>query len=145
MEWRELFDEAVVRALSTRCCPRDVDPARFLISVMRSIASHDWERSKKSKEVAVGGDQELDQHLPAGGQGFDDEGLSAEDYEARLAAVDALFADDEEAQMVIMGLKEEASPADIRAAFGWNTTQYATIRKRMRRALTNRFGGGWSA
>lgn len=145
-EWRDLYQETVRRCLDTRNFPRDVKPVVVIINVMRSVASAEWKRRKSLPDVVAVGDlaelatDSLELELNA-----EDHQLAAEDYAARIKMLEELVADDEEAQMVLMGLFDGLEPGDIRDIGGWTETQYATIRRRLRRRINARIGGGWSA
>ncbi len=69
--------------------------------------------------------------------------LAREDAERRLKALEKLFADDEDAQLVLMGDLDEMPPADIRAMNGWSEQDYASVRRRMRRKLSAAYPDGW--
>ena len=69
--------------------------------------------------------------------------LAREDAEGRVKALENLFANDEDAQLVLMGDLDEMAAADIRALNGWTEQDYATVRRRMRRMLSAAFPNGW--
>ena len=59
--------------------------------------------------------------------------------------IDALFANDQEVGWLVMCIKEGKSPAKARELAGFTTTEYETIRKRLRRGAAKLFPGRRSA
>lgn len=148
-EWNELLNEAVVRALSgTRRCPRSTQPVVFLANAMKSIVSAGRESLALQPETtslaATGTDGKvLD---PPSRQRTVEETLTArDDCAARLAALDDLFKDDEEAQMVILGDIEGLDAEAIRDMQGWTLQELATVRRRIRRRIEARYPTGFPA
>lgn len=148
VEGMDLVNEAISRALSgARACPKDVSFVVFLKNAMRSMASS--ERAKVKEEpmlesMTVGLDDRpavLDRQ--SSGPNAEETVLAREDAEGRLKALEDLFGDDEEAQLVLMGDLEEMPAADIRAMNGWSEQHYASVRRRMRRKLTGAYPNGW--
>ena len=148
VEGMDLVNEAISRALSgARACPRDVPFVVFLKNAMRSVASS--ERAKVREEpmlerMTVGLDDRpavLDQ--PSGGRNGEETVLAREYAEGRLKALEKLFADDEDAQFVLMGDLDEIPAIDIRAMNGWTEQDYASVRRRMRRKLSAAYAHGW--
>ncbi|MBS0411140.1 MAG: hypothetical protein JSR86_14570 [Proteobacteria bacterium] len=146
-EWRDLYQEAVRRCLDTRQFPRDVDPVVFIVNVMRSIASAERTRRDKRPEIEFVDDLGAIEVVYAteAASNAEDLQLEAEESAARIKALEDLFADDEELQMVMMGMSDEMTASELRALGGWSEQQYATIKRRMRRRLNARFGAGWTA
>lgn len=145
----DLVNEAISRTLSgVRACPRDVPFVVFLSNAMRSIASS--ERAKVKEEpmlerMTVGlEDRPAVFDQPSVGRNAEETVLAREDAEARLKTLEQLFADDEEAQLVLMGDLDEMPAADIRAISGWSEQDYASVRRRMRRKLSVAYPDGWA-
>ena len=61
--------------------------------------------------------------------------------EADANLIDARFEKDSEVMIIIMGIKDGMTPADIRELGEMSKTQYETARKRFRRGLENLFPG----
>ena len=85
-------------------------------------------------------------------QSVEDEALDAEEEAAAIARakvdadrIDALFAGDQEVSWLVMCIKEGKSPAKARELAGFTTTEYETIRKRLRRGVAKLFPGRGSA
>ena len=147
-EGMDLVNEAISRTLSgARACPRRVPFVVFLKNAMRSMASS--ERSKVREEpmlesMSVGlddGPAVLDP--PSIGRNAEEAVLAREDAEGRVKALEKLFADDEDAQLVLMGDLDEMPAADIRAMNAWSEQDYASVRRRMRRKLSAAYPDGW--
>lgn len=69
--------------------------------------------------------------------------VAREDAEARLKAIEAIFSDDDDAQLVLMGDLDGLEAHEVRAAGGWNEQEYATVRRRIRRKISAAFPKGW--
>lgn len=148
VEGLEVLNDAVRRALDgTRNCPRDVPMPVFLVNVMRSMASS--ERTKAKEEPIM---ESMSSTLDAGpavleppseSRNVEEMRLAREDAEGRLQALEALFLDDDDAQLVLMGDVDEMSADEIRALGGWDEQAYATIRRRIRRKIAARYPQGW--
>src|SRR3546814_8382210 len=59
--------------------------------------------------------------------------LAREDSHARLKALEGLFHDDEDAQLVLMGDLEEMDAGEIRALGDWDEASFATIDRKSTR------------
>ena len=145
----DLVNEAISRALGgIRACPTDVPFVVFLRNAMRSIASSERGRMKEEPmSESMTGDPDgpltaVDRTAP--GRTGEETLLAREDTDARLKALEALFADDEDAQLVLMGDLDEMSAVDIRAMNEWSEQAYASVRRRMRRKLSAAYPNGWS-
>ncbi|MGH9890747.1 MAG: hypothetical protein ACREA0_01930 [bacterium] len=137
MTWEDLLHEAICRALSGVCrCPRDVAPAVFLGNAMWSIASaSDKERGHDPLQLAESGEEDDEPH-PA--MEIVDPRGSPEDFvmaREALEEIDVLFANDEAAQLVIMGQVDGLSPEEIQEVAGLNRTGYASVLRRIRRHI----------
>lgn len=162
----ELINEAVVRAMDGtvgdqgRHWPkRRVQFVAFMIMTMMSIAdgsreSHLMSRTDRLEGLALegeGADHVLD-YLGFSTQSVEDEALDAEEEAAAIARarmdadrIDAMFADDQQVAWLVMCIKEGKSPAKARELAGLTTTEYETIRKRLRRGAAKLFPGRRSA
>ncbi len=162
----ELINEAVVRAMDGtlgdrgRHWPkRRVPFVAFMIMTMMSIAdgsreSHLMSRTDRLEGLALkgeGADHVLD-YLGFSTQSVEDEALDAEEEAAAIARakvdadrIDVMFADDQQVAWLVMCIKEGKSPAKARELAGFSTTEYETIRKRLRRGAAKLFPGRRSA
>lgn len=136
-----------MRALAgSRRCPRDTPPVLFLGNAMKSIVSADRESralQPPSSSLSATGTEGLVLNLPSLEPSAEETLIGRHDYAARLAALEALFEDDEEAQMVLMSDMDELDAATICEMQGWSRTQLATIRRRIRRRIDAGFPTGF--
>ena len=147
-EWNDLFNEAVARALTgKRHCPREVAVVQFLANVMRSIASAARISQAREPETrslsATGTEGAAAENVAAPERHPEQLAVARQECEAMLAAIDLLFGDDEEAQMVLMGDMDGLGAEAIRDMQGWNLQQYATVRRRIKRKINERFPKGF--
>lgn len=159
---KELINEAVLRAMDGtrgdqgRHWPKQRVPfVAFMIMTMMSIAdgsreSHFMSRTDRLEGLSLegeGADHVLD-YLGFLTQSVEDQALDAEEEAAAIALakadadrIDALFAGDQEVAWLVMCIKEGKSPAKARKLAGFTTTEYETIRKRLRRGTAKLFPG----
>ena len=121
--------------------------AGFLKGAMRSISSN-WARSYKETETA-----ELDTDLLRENEEgelyspLDTARDRDPDPEMQLSAkqtlkqIEALFADDEEAQMVLMAAQDGCTPPEVRELLDLSQTEYNTVVTRIRRRSRAAFIG----
>jgi RNA polymerase sigma-70 factor (ECF subfamily) len=147
IEADDLLHEAVVRSLKgDRVCPRDVPVAVFLFNVMKSLACSALKtkrRSKRDENTDVYDDGMGDENSDS--QSAEDLVLGAEAADELINEMTELFAEDEDAQLVLMGLCQEMSPDEIQADCNLSKTDYNTIRRRIRRKLNDRYPKGWQS
>jgi DNA-directed RNA polymerase specialized sigma24 family protein len=138
----DLLNEAVTRALAgERKCPRDVAPQVFLGNAMKSIA---WARREQlDGEPDMENLDDVEGVIPAPARSAEREIVARQDCDGMLKALEELFADDEEVQLVIMGLVDGHDAEEIRGIGGWDPRAYATIRRRMRNKINKKYPGGW--
>lgn len=148
----ELLGEAVMRALNgDRRCPRHLATVPFLIGVMKSLASEiNGNRHSDPLANRTGED-------PRSPTGFlatnptdepnPEEALMVrqeeEHMEALVAEIESLFADDEQAQQVLMGEMIGRLAEEIRAHGSMDRSTYKTARKRIRRRIDRQYPSGW--
>jgi RNA polymerase sigma-70 factor (ECF subfamily) len=140
--WEDLFQEAVVRALDgTRKCRRDVNVVTFLRNVMRSLLSADNELHEHKLRAAVSDEKEKqDQiNLIVSSQCSPEEQLA---LSSESNAIFALFGEDDEITMILMGLQEGLSAKEIQEISGIDKTTYESARKRMRRKIEKHYPNG---
>jgi DNA-directed RNA polymerase specialized sigma24 family protein len=141
---RDLLGEAFERLLrgSRKWDKTKAGFLKFLFDTMSSI-SNAWFRAKGSPtEKAVLGVSLVFEDGEGNTTSVIDEFPSPEpdksyllDCEETLKRIDAVLADDEEAQMVLEGFRDGRDPAGIREVWGFSQTQYNAITTRMRRKI----------
>jgi hypothetical protein len=138
----ELFWEALTRALlGQRRCPQDVVFTAFLIETMRSVASHDRERLKRTAsldevseaDVARGVSSGESPHTP------EEEMMAAE----TVRAIHAHFDGDEEARLLLLGWGADLRGKDLRELVGVDQAGLDYIIKRVRRTMGRLYPQGW--
>ncbi|WP_370307598.1 hypothetical protein [Sinimarinibacterium flocculans] len=148
LQAQDVLQEAVCRALmGRRKCTEGKDVMRFLAETMKSIVS-DERRSWWSQHVEGSGDlieQDAanDDAIGQESTGDGDEVLEGLLLSELYNQVQSLFSDDEAAVLTLSGLFAGDSPEDIREALGIGKTEYATIRRRIRRRIDAAFPDGW--
>jgi RNA polymerase sigma factor (sigma-70 family) len=136
MQIDDLVHEAIVRAMEgTRRCPRDLHIITFLFKTMESIASAEREKYD-TKAVQNPKDPE---DLPDKASTPE---LQVIDMEERQEHIEALLGNDQEALMVLMRINDGYGPEEICEICEIDKTRYATIRRRIRRAIERRESGG---
>lgn len=146
MEPRDLLHEAFHRIVTRRTCPIDVDIMGFVIQTMKSIASTAYRRSKRDVDEGT-----TSIPIAANDGGFDvaDDAASPEDqalarifYGQCLDRVDAAIADDEELQLLVMGLCDGLLGRQLEEALDTDTKGLAAARKRLANRLRKAFPDG---
>lgn len=148
----ELLGEAFERALTgRRKCKRGLDPLVFLVGAMKSIAS-EINKGRKEGPVQLGmaepsspvhdllPDSPRDEASPEDALVLKEN----QDHAAGMVAkLEELFANDGEAQLILMGTMDDLSAEEIREIGEMDMTTYATARRRMRRKIDKAFPDGW--
>jgi DNA-directed RNA polymerase specialized sigma24 family protein len=137
VSWDDLLQEAFARVMSgTRRTPEGVCMVAFLSGVMRSLRSEHWRRVQmesrewpSQRRLRYTNSESMEASDPS-----PDPERSLMAWQ-EMAGIARLFADDEVALQIIMGLAEGLSPEEIRNATGIGKTDYDSARRRMRRAL----------
>lgn len=143
IEPSDLLGEAIVRILiGKRQLNRSVTIEANLFWVMKSIASSWHKRRKRKPEVSL---EELLATDEASGDVLevllvsdDDRAPSPEDelaYKQELDALQAVFTDRPDAQMVILGRAEGLKGAELAAFADLNASQLATVQRLISRRL----------
>jgi RNA polymerase sigma-70 factor (ECF subfamily) len=133
LDWRDLLQEAVERALSgSRRWPADVPFMAFLLETIRSIASEAWRRRNVSRLDLRDAANEDSLLSFADDAPSPDRAVVARDLVRRLHE---LFGDDPSARIILDGLAEGLTPAEIQARAGFSPTTYDSARRRMRRLI----------
>lgn len=145
----ELIYEAVCRALTgSRHCPRGVPFMAFMVETMRSIGHH--ERVKRRREVPLtlaprqGGAAEGPPDC-ASEQLTPEERLLEQESADAVQAIHDLFADDPEAQLVLMGWAEGHHGKALREATGLDQAALDYAAKRIRSRMRKRYPNGWTS
>lgn len=149
----DLMQEAICRALEgVRRCPRGVRVVAFLINAMRSIrSSHQKATTHDPIELAIpvySPDEERDEIDPLTNiqdqAPNPEEKLVAEGQANQMkAALLGLFDDDPEAELVLLDIFAGLSAEETRSDLQLDETSYATIRRRIRRRINQRYPEGW--
>ncbi len=148
MDGDDLLNEAIHRTLEEdgRNCPADVPVVVYLDNAMRSIA--DGEREKYARRIPVGDGHD---EKSAVGKLADnnpspaDAALDRIEFERVVDRIQEIFAEDPQAQAIVIGDMEGWSPEEIKEMEPMNEKQYASARRRVRRALEREFGGRYQA
>lgn len=144
----DLLNEAVCQTIKgVRNCPREMAMVPFLIGVMRSRASGRQQKVEPELVSADATDAEGRMlHEPVETKpNVEELALTREDASARRNALEALFADDEEATLFLWAYLDDLSKEEIMAVIGVDLTAYATIRRRVRRRIGAAYPNGWTS
>lgn len=144
MEGDDLLNEAICRTLEEdgRNCPANVPIAVYLDNAMRSIA--DGEREKYIRQVPV---EDWDEKYSEVNKSMnknlssDDAVLDSIELEQIVDRIQDIFADDPQAQAIVIGDIEGWSPEEIKEMEPMDDKQYASARRRVRRTLEREFSG----
>ena len=144
----DLLAEAIAQTLEgVRNCPREMSLVSFLIGAMRSRA---WairqKAAPKPQLVSIDAEDAEGRPLvePTSTQRNAEEWMLAQDdVEERIRALEQLFADDDEAMLMMWADLDETPKEEIMAMNDLDATGYATIRRRMRRKIKAAFPAGW--
>jgi len=128
-----------------RRCPKDVRFMAFLVMTMKSIASHDREQRWKSLqlvprhgEVSVApSDLVADQLNP-------EEHLIEQQSLDTVKRIHDEFADDPDAQLVIMGWADGSRGRELREATGLDQAGLDYAIKRIRARMKKKYSNGWT-
>ena len=151
----DLMQEAICRSLEgARRCPRGVRLVAFVINVMRSIlSSHQKARAGDPIELATPvsalseGDDEVDPlaNIRDSGRTPEQQLLAEAEANQMKAALHRLFDDDPEAELVLLDIFAGLTAEETRADLQLDETEYATIRRRIRRRINQRYPEGWKS
>jgi hypothetical protein len=146
MEPKDLLHEAVYRMVTKRTCPVDVDIVGFAIQTMKSIASTAYRRRRRNFKEGTGS---IPIAANDGGLDLADDAVSPEEQAlARifhgkcLALVDATVADDEELQLLVMGLCDGLLGRQLEELLETDTKGLAAARRRLANRLRRAFPEG---
>ncbi|MDB5975051.1 MAG: hypothetical protein JWR07_1811 [Nevskia sp.] len=142
IEADDLVQEALVAALAgTRRCPRGTDVMIFLYGAIRSIASaklaSPWQGRRDSlSEEDADGRLKFD---PASSRDVMREAAA----EQGLRLLSDAFEGNEPAQMVLLCVAEQCTPAEIQETCGLTPVEYDSQRKAIRRMINRKYPNGW--
>lgn len=141
--WEDLLSEAVTRSLAgTRGWPRAVPFIAFLAQTIRSIASEEWRRRDHEQTTL---ETDLDPAETETPTTLADLSVDKIDPEREVIArktltyIETLFHEDYEANAILRGFAEGATPEQIQSSASLTPTQYASAQKRIRRRLARHF------
>jgi hypothetical protein len=140
----EIFREALTRALlGKRRCPSDVVFTAFLIETMRSIASHDRKRPRRTASLDETSEADVVRSVSSGGSPRtpEEEMMAAE----IVRAIHAHFDGDEEARLLLLGWGADLRGKDLREFVGVDQAGLDYLIKRVRRTMGRLYPQGWQA
>jgi|GEM_PF-1311181 len=140
----DLVQEALFRALSgTRKCPKDVGVALFIANTIRSIANGESEKIENIQATISLNDETSSFELS--GQDPSPENMLSnkqENQELEQKLIN-LFADDETAQLMVLGILEGESRAELQALSELDDTQFNSKRRKIRRTINKASQNGF--
>lgn len=136
----DLIQTAFERALAgTRKCPRDLPLDRFFAGVIRSIADGEANRIENTQEMVP---VEEDASPESAGVTPRDPKPDVEtrmvadaQYKSMQNAILDLFGDDEEAQLIILGIFSDLEGQDLCKETGLTQTEFNSKRRKIRRRV----------
>ena len=149
IEADDLLHDAVVKSLNgDRVCPQEVPVAIFLYNVMKSLASSALKKKRRSKpdeNSDVSNDGMKESNPDSHQESAEDTVLSTEAANLLINDMIDLFAEDDDAQLVLMGLCQEMTREEIMADCNLSNTDYNSVRRRIRRKLNEEYPKGWQS
>lgn len=149
----DLLQEAICRSLEgARRCPRGVRLVAFVINAMRSIlSSHQKASAGDPIELATPvsalseGDDEIDPlaNIRDSAPTPEQQLLAEDEANQMKAGLHRLFDDDPVAELVLLDIFAGLTAEEARADLQLDETEYATIRRRIRRRINQRYPEGW--
>jgi DNA-directed RNA polymerase specialized sigma24 family protein len=151
MDADDLISKAVVSALSTRECPRDVSVMVFLRGAIRSLADAEYKSMDRSNVVAFprGRDGDDDPLSQVADESPDPETvlLLAEQRtsdELMVNKINAVLENDFDAQLLLAGWSEGLKGKDLRELVDKDQAGLDYLAKRVARTIRRCFPNGWS-
>lgn len=150
----EIINEAICRTLhGERNWPKSVPFIAYMIQTMKGLSSDSRDslqrsRTKQLEALAPDGVNieevmgRLDQRHPDPLTNLIEVEVNSErQVRAKVDSdrIEVFFAEDAQVTWLILGIKEESSPADIMELSGMTQTQYDTARRRFRRGVAKIF------
>jgi hypothetical protein len=145
----ELLQETVCRAIvGDRHCPRSVPLMAFLVETMRSVAHHDRNKRRRSAPLAVvprhGGSVDGPPDCPSN-QLTPEEHLIEQQAADTVSTIHDGFADDPEAQLVLMGWADGLRGKALREATDLDQAALDYAGKRIRNRMRKLYPNGWTS
>ena len=140
IEWEDLLQESMRRAIDGRICPSHVDVVKFLAEAMRSIAHGESELVEHRLVLVAKTGDELGVADP---NPHAEDMLISEQSAATLRKdVLALFDDDPVARDIVEGIMELMSPEELRELTDLGQTDYDSKRRLIRRRIDKAYPRG---
>lgn len=143
----DLLQEAIRRALEgERTCPCEVEISVFLYNVMKSIASASRKQiSRRPRHESLDEDENAEpaSRVASRERSVEELLVARADYSEHLKALQALFDDDEQALLVVMGDLDGESATVLKDMGAMDDKVLATVRRRIRRKIEKAFPEGW--
>jgi len=147
IEPEDLLQEALLRALDTRNCPAHVDVVKFLAEAMRSIAHGELEKARSGPVVVSAASSDERQaaflNYPDPSISAEEEMIDRQNAAAIRRTILALFDDDPQAWVIVEGIMEDLSAAELREMSGLDETAYDSKRRLIRRRIIKEYPEGW--
>lgn len=149
MDADDLASEAITKVIAgERVWPRDMAAIPFLANAMRSLA---WATRQRDENDPLEASEDI--HAPsAAAADVSDPAGSAEQILTRSRNLKEiqqqlldLFDDDEEAELILIGIFDDCSADEIRSIANMDETTYNSARRRMRRKINKAFPEGWQS
>jgi len=144
----DLLQEALLRSLSSRRCPTDVDVVKFLAEAMRSIAHGEAEKAdSRPALVASAGSDDMQRAVltyPDSSSNTEDTVIERQNATEIRRGILALFDDDAVAHVIVEGIMEGMPAEELRDLTGLDQTAYASKRKLIRRRVDKAYPKGWT-
>ena len=148
MDGDELYQEAVARMLTTRSCSADVSILAYAAGVMRSVASDAYSARKAAaakdasaiRSAANDGAEPLSEDLAPDEELIDRD--RQQHYRDCLSRIEALIADDQPLQLLLLGLSDGMRGQELENLMGTDTKGLAAAYKRLARVRCKAFPKG---
>lgn len=147
MNWEDLLQEAIVRALAgSRAWPSGVPFLAFLVQTMRSIANEAWRNAQRSNITLESEFESAETNSDTREFRLDDMATNDINPEREVMArdalrrIEALFTKDSDATSILIGLAQGLSPQEIQSQGEMTLARYEAAQKRIRRKLSKGFG-----
>lgn len=144
MSANDLVQEALLRAISgTRKCPRDVGVAMFIAKAIRSIANGEAEKIENIQPTISLDDETSSFELSGQDASPEDMVSNKQEHQKLEQKLINLFAGDETAQLMVLGILEGESRADLQALSELDDTQFNSKRRKIRRTINKASQNGF--
>ncbi len=142
VESDDLLQEALSRALGgARNCPKGISVVRFLAEAIRSIAHDELNKVENLREETSMDDETITNpeaiNVTATGLNAEERIITNEQIQGSEERLLALFEDDDEAQLIVIGMLTGAEGAELREATGLDGASFNSKRRYVRRKLND--------